>query len=87
MQNKDPEIIIYIAIKKPKDYGYQAIAPYTKEIISNIAKYRNMYSDVEEKKTSIQKYTMNNYINSKTLIANNELTSYKMKFSFISSTS
>ena len=75
---KDPEIIVYIAIKKPKNYLSPAIAPYTKEIISNIAKYKNMYSAVEEKKSSIQKYTMKSYINSKSLVANSELKNQNM---------
>ena len=75
---KDPEIIIYVAIKKPKTYFSEAIAPYTKEVIGNIAKYKNMYSDVEEKKSSIQKYTMKSYINNKSLLANNELKKIKM---------
>ena len=42
----DPEIIIYTAIKKPRTYFNQAISPYVKEVIANIAKYRNMYSEI-----------------------------------------
>lgn len=58
----DPEIIIYTAIKKPKNYIAKAIAPYVKEVIENIAKYRNMYSKIEQGKTSIKKYDMPNLI-------------------------
>ena len=54
----DPEIIIYTAIKKPKTYLAKAIAPYVKEVIENIAKYKNMYSEIEENKSSIKKYDM-----------------------------
>ena len=59
---EDPEIILYIAIKKPKTYLSKAIAPYVKEVIENIAKYRNMYSEIEQGKTSIKKYDMPNLI-------------------------
>ncbi len=62
----DPEIIIYTAVKKPSSHVTAAIAPYVKEVISNIAKYRNMYSSIEEKNTSIQKYTIPSYISSST---------------------
>ena len=61
---EDPEIIIYTAIKKPKSYNSVAIAPYVKEVISNIAKYRNMYSKIEQANSSIKEYKMSNYINS-----------------------
>jgi len=54
----NPEIIIYTAIKKPKTYFARAIAPYVKEVIENIAKYRNMYSEIEQGKSSIKKYDM-----------------------------
>ena len=69
----DPEIIIYTAVKKPSSHVTAAIAPYVKEVISNIAKYRNMYSSIEEKNTSIKKYTIPSYISSNTQIAKEEL--------------
>lgn len=65
----DPEIIIYTAIKKPKNYISKAIAPYVKEVIENIAKYRNMYSEIEQGKTSIKKYDMPNLIGMDTIKA------------------
>ena len=54
----DPEIIIYTAIKKPDTYFAKAISPYVVEVINNIAKYKNMYSEIAEKKSSMQKYTI-----------------------------
>ena len=68
----DPEIIIYTAIKKPDTYYSKAIAPYVQEVISNIAKYKNMYSEIEEKKTSIQKYEMPSLIGNETQSAKNK---------------
>lgn len=69
----DPEIIIYTAIKKPKTYFSKAIAPYVKEVISNIAKYKNMYSDIEEQNSNIQKYIMPSYLSTSTITSKNQL--------------
>lgn len=69
----DPEIIIYTAIKKPKTYFSKAIAPYVKEVISNIAKYKNMYSDIEEQNSNIQKYIMPSYLSASTITSKNQL--------------
>lgn len=69
----DPEIIIYTAIKKPSTYHSQAIAPYVKDVISNIAKYKNMYSEIEEKKTSIQEFKISSYIGKNKVEAINDL--------------
>ena len=75
---EDPEIIIYTAIKKPKTYHSEAIAPYVKEVISNIAKYRNMYSEVEEKKSSIQEFRLNSYTGKSKIETLNELKTKKL---------
>lgn len=74
----DPEIIIYTAIKKPKTYFSKAIAPYVKEVISNIAKYKNMYSDIEEQNSDIQKYIMPSYLSSSTITSKNQLEKLKL---------
>lgn len=75
----DPEIIIYTAIKKPSTYFSRAIAPYVVEVINNIAKYRNMYSEIEESKTSISKYTMDSYVSKTTITVKNDLTKKGLK--------
>lgn len=75
----DPEIIIYTAIKKPKTYFARAISPYVVEVIENIAKYRNMYSEIEQGKTSIKEYELKSYISSTTVTAKNELEKMKIK--------
>lgn len=69
----NPEIIIYTAIKKPSTYHSQAIAPYVKDVISNIAKYKNMYSEIEEKKTSIQEFKISSYVGKNKIEAINDL--------------
>ena len=74
----DPEIIIYTAIKKPRTYHSEAIAPYVKEVIGNIAKYRNMYSEIEEKKTSIQEYKLESYTGKSKIEVTNSLKDKKL---------
>lgn len=74
----DPEIIIYTAIKKPKTYFSKAIAPYVKEVISNIAKYKNMYSNIEEQNGDIQKYIMQSYLSTSTIASKNQLEKLKL---------
>ena len=79
----DPEIIIYTAIKKPKTHATKSIAPYVVEVINNISKYRNMYSEINEKKSSMQKYTIKSYISSDTKKAQEELNKMKMNIVLI----
>lgn len=74
----NPEIIIYTAIKKPKTYFSKAIAPYVKEVISNIAKYKNMYSNIEEQNGDIQKYIMQSYLSTSTIASKNQLEKLKL---------
>lgn len=45
----DPEIIVYMAIKKPKD-GRNYIAPGIKEVVTNTSKYLNISSKKNENK-------------------------------------
>lgn len=79
----DPEIIIYTAIKKPDTYFAKAISPYVVEVINNIAKYKNMYSEIDEKKSSMQKYTIKSYISGETKDAVKELNKLKMNLVLI----
>lgn len=48
----DPEIIIYMAIKKPKD-GYNYIASHVKEVVINTSKYLNIEEKTKESKNII----------------------------------
>ena len=57
----DPQIIIYGAVKKSKTVN--ALSEPVKEIIQNIAKYYNIYSDT--KNTEDNSSRINNYINLK----------------------
>lgn len=79
----NPEIIIYSAIKKPKTHATKAIAPYVVDVIHNIAKYKNMYSEINEKKSSMQKYSIKSYISSDTDKAKEELNKMKMNIVLI----
>lgn len=63
MYPKDnPEIIIYAAMKKPSTYSAKALAPYIKDVMRNIAKYKNMFTEVQEN-TSVVKQVLSSYIN------------------------
>lgn len=57
----DPEIIIYTAIKKPKDSN-NYIAPAVKEVIQNISNYLN----IKEDKVINTSYKIESYINKDT---------------------
>lgn len=59
---EDPEIIIYAAMRKPTWGTYNGLAEASKDVMQSIAKYRNMFSDVTSP-TTINEYTMNNYMN------------------------
>lgn len=64
----DPEIIIYTALKKPKDTS-NYLAPMVKEIIINTSKYLN----IERKDTKEETYTISSYINKNTTTVIDEL--------------
>lgn len=68
----DPEIIIYAAMKKPAIYYSYALAEGTKELVRNISKYRNMFSD-KPIESNINIITLNSYINKNTSITKSAL--------------
>lgn len=76
---EDPEIIIYTAIKKPDHYYAKVIAPYVVEVIGNIAKYRNMYTEIEEQNTSLKKYSLSSFVSKTTITVKNDLEKMGMK--------
>ncbi len=61
----DPEIIIYAAIKKPNVGSSKGISDATVNLMKNIAKYKNMFTE-EVKNTNTSKITLPSYINKKT---------------------
>ena len=66
MYPKDnPEIIIYAAIKKPNVGSSKGISDATVNLMKNIAKYKNMFTE-EVKNTNTSKITLPSYINKKT---------------------
>lgn len=54
----DPEIIIYMAVKKPQD-GQNYIAPAVKEVVVNTSKYLS----IEDKNNKLEKITIGDYSN------------------------
>lgn len=61
MYPKDnPEIIIYAAMKKPTWGNSRGLYTTTKEIIESISKYKNMFTDITEKK--VETYTVKSYL-------------------------
>lgn len=70
----NPEIIIYSALKRPKD-EVNYVAPAIKDVVVNTSKYLNIV--VDEYNTT--NYKLDNYINKDTEIVKNELQKNGMK--------
>lgn len=58
----DPEIIIYAAMKKPTWGKSNGLSVNVKELMKSIAKYKNMFTEVTNKK-SLQSITVKSYMN------------------------
>ena len=58
----DPEVILYAAIKRPKD-GYNYIAPMIREVEQNITKYLNITENVKEKEEVLIESYYNKNVN------------------------
>lgn len=56
----DPEIVIYAAMKKPTWGNSRGLYTTTKEIIQSISKYKNMFTDITEKK--VETYKVKSYL-------------------------
>ena len=65
---EDPELIVYMAVKKPKD-SRNYVAPAVKDIIVNLSKYYNIDSESKVEKG----YRLGNYINKVTTSVQSEL--------------
>ena len=70
----DPEIIIYAAIKRPKDTT-NYIAPAIKDVVVNTSKYLNIVVD-DSKSTT---YEIGNYVNKEVNNVSSEITGSGMK--------
>jgi len=70
----DPEIIIYTAIKRPKD-ATNYLAPMVKEVVVNTSKYLNIEQEVIEEESFI----VDNYINKDTNFVVDKLKSNNIK--------
>lgn len=69
----DPELIVYMAIKKPKDSkNYVALA--VKDVVVNLSKYFK----IDEKKNNDNGYKIDNYVNKITLDIKKELNNKKI---------
>ena len=64
----DPEIILYAAVRRPKD-GYNYIAPMIREVEQNITKYLNITEKVKDKEeVLIEAYYNKNVIDIKNIL-------------------
>ena len=70
----NPEIIIYMALKKPKDTT-NYIAPAVKDVVVNISKYLNITTE----KNNDTSYRINNYINKNINNVKEELNNNELK--------
>lgn len=71
---ENPEIIIYTALKRPKDET-NYVAPAVLDVVVNTSKYLNIV--VDDYHTN--NYMMKGYVNKDTIVAKNELEQNKMK--------
>ena len=74
---KNPEIIIYAAMKKPVWGKSSGLSKNVKSLMQNIAKYKNMFTEITEKKTT--SYTVKSYISKSTEQVKSELECEKRK--------
>ena len=62
----NPEVLIYVAIKKPNIPNANTISESTVKLIKNIAKYRNLVTEGNQINSSVTTLTLDSYINKKT---------------------
>lgn len=70
----EPEIIIYTAIKKPKDTT-NYLAPAIRDVVSNVSKYLNIVN-INNKSTT---YKIDNYVNKEVMNVSSDITNNNMK--------
>lgn len=69
----DPEVIIYTALKRPKDSATNYLAEPTKEVIKNINNYLNIDNKDVVSKSSNEEYTVKSYSSANTANTKKEL--------------
>jgi len=62
----NPEVLIYVAIKKPNFPNSSTISESTVKLMRNIAKYKDMVTEGNQIKSSVTSLTLDTYINKKT---------------------
>ncbi len=69
----DPEIVIYMAIKRPKD-SHNYISPAIKSVVKDVSKYLAL----DSKKSTVSSYTIGDYSNRNLVSVKEELVSNKI---------
>jgi len=72
----DPKIIIYAAMKKPTWGKSNGLSNATKSVIESISKYKNMFTEITEKK--IETYKVKSYKNKDVETIKNELNEHNI---------
>ena len=76
---ESPEVIIYVAIKKPNTPSSNTISESTVRLMKNIAKYRNLVTDGNQIKSTVTSLTLDSYINKKTTDVKNIMDQNKIQ--------
>jgi penicillin-binding protein 2B len=71
--SNNPRIIVYVSIQQPTWGGANAVIGATKEMITNITKYLNLFDD-GTMKSKVQTYTLDSYKSKQTSKIVSELT-------------
>lgn len=75
---KDPEVIIYAVLKRPKRGAGMVLVNSTRQVIQNVAKYLNIYGEDEEDKT-VESLKLESYISKNTEEVEKQLTEKGIK--------
>ena len=75
----DPEIIIYAAVRQPNVGSSITVSDAVNNLMKNIAKYRNMFSESTNNKEEVKLITLDSYTNQKTEVVKAELERDKVK--------
>jgi penicillin-binding protein 2B len=78
----DPEIIIYGALKQPKYGKYQGLSTAIKNLVKNIAKYKNIYEE-ETESEDIKSISLDSYIGKTKDEVKKNLESYNLDIEII----
>ena len=71
----DPEIIIYAAVRRPNVGSSSVLSTSITSLMQNIAKYKNMFTDVTQNNSSVTALTLDTYTNKYTSDVTTELAS------------